>query len=264
MQSRGHEFSPESFDTTFRGRDWLSDRVMRTSLRGPVLETLRQTAIHLFPPARHRYRALLTRNLAMIESICEITGGTHFLDGSKDAVRLRYLLESAFPDARVIFLLRDGRGQACSYMRHYNVPMKIAAKEWVHTQLECRRVLAAIPESQCLRVIYEDLCRDPERIMGEIYDFLGLDSQLGSLTYSAKDHHILGNSMRLREIKGVRQDERWRKDLNREDLAAFEAIAGDHNRSLGYHQSEWGNCSESQAHDWAGDNQGNVRNASSQ
>lgn len=234
MKIKGHMFSPEKFDTTFKGNSWFSERVISSSLQGPALEALRHKAIRAIPSVRARYQSLISRNLAMMESICEISGGRMFLDGSKDAVRLSYLAKSISAKLRTIFLIRDGRGQTCSYMRHYGVAMSVAVDEWLHTQRECRRVMKTIPSSQFLRVQYEELCRDPMTIMGSIYRFLGLDPDLGSLTYIAQQHHILGNSMRLRKITDLHLDERWHKEVSSEDLAYFERRAGSVNRALGY------------------------------
>lgn len=233
MKSRGHVFSPTAFDTHFRAQSRLADVVLRAGLRGPTLEAMRKLAIRTLPAVRHRYGQLLARNLAMIDCICEMTGGQVFLDGSKDAIRLQYLRRCGFPEVRVVYLLRDGRGTAFSYMRHYNVPMEHAAREWVRDQRECDRAMATFPAAACIRIRYDDLCREPGGTMETIYRFLGLRPQLGSLGYIAPDHHIIGNPMRLRSVQTIRLDEGWRQGLSRADLEAFERIAGKLNRSYG-------------------------------
>jgi hypothetical protein len=234
MKSRGQMFSPTAFDTHFRAESGFTNIILRAGLRGPLFEALRQVAVRTLPAVRQRLSELLTRNLAMIDSICEITGGHVFLDGSKDAIRLQYLRRSGLPRVQVLYLLRDGRGASFSYMRHYNVSMNEAAREWVRAQHECERAMATLSESTCFRVCYEDLCREPDGTMEAIYRFLELDPQLGSLAYRAPDHHIIGNSMRLRSVQSIRLDEGWREGLSPADLAAFEEIAGKLNRSYGY------------------------------
>ncbi len=234
MATRGHVFSPSAFDTHFRARSWLADAVLRAGLRGSLFEAARRVAAGLLPAARHRFREVLARNIAMIDCVCEITGGRVFLDGSKDPIRLQYLRRSGFPEVRLLYLLRDGRGTAFSIMRHHEVPMEQAALEWVRDQLECDRAMAALPEAARLRIRYEDLCREPGRIMERIYRFLDLDPQLGSLTYHAADHHILGNSMRLHSLQTIRLDEGWREGLSPSELATFEDIGGRLNRAHGY------------------------------
>ena len=234
MKSHGHVFSPAAFDTHFRAQSWLVDKTLHAGIRGPLFEGLRQVALWALPSVRDRYRALLARNLAMIECICEMTGGRIFLDGSKDPIRLQFLRKAGFSEIRVIYLLRDGRGATFSSVRRHRVSMEQAAREWVRDQQECDRAMATFPASACIRIRYEDLCREPAASMEAIYRFLGLDPTLGSLDYIAPDHHIIGNSMRLRSIQTIRLDEGWREGLSSADLAAFDEIAGKSNRSHGY------------------------------
>ncbi len=45
---------------------------------------------------------------------------------------------------------------------------------------------------------------------------------------------VFGNSMRLESQQEVRLDDRWKTELNRDDLSTFERVAGTINRKLGY------------------------------
>jgi hypothetical protein len=45
---------------------------------------------------------------------------------------------------------------------------------------------------------------------------------------------VLGNGMRLDTTSAVRLDDRWRQALDADALRAFDAVAGDLNRRLGY------------------------------
>lgn len=234
MSTRGHAFSAAVIDSHFRSSSWLVDRILHAGLRGPWFEAIRRAAIWILPPVRRRYRGVLERNLALIDSITEISGGRVFLDGSKDAIRLQYLRGAGFHDVKVLYLLRDGRGAAYSYMRHHDVAMERAAGEWVRAQRECDRAVRTFPAAACLRMRYEDLCREPAGTMDALYLFLRLDPQLGSLAYRAPEHHILGNSTRLRSTSVLRLDERWREGVTPADRAVFERIAGRLNRSYGY------------------------------
>jgi len=237
MKSRGLVFCPTAFDTHFRAQSWLADTILRASLRRPLFETLRHAALRTLPAVHHRYRELLARNLAMIDCICEMTGGRIFLDGSKDPIRLQYLRRSGFSELRVVYLLRDGRGTTFSYMRRHNVSMEQAARQWVRDQQECDRAMAMHSESACFPLRYEDLCREPASTMEALYRFLGLDPQLGSLAYRAPDHHILGNSMRLRSVQTIHLDDAWCEGLSQTEHSAFEDIAGTLNHSNGYGNS---------------------------
>jgi len=119
-------------------------------------------------------------------------------------------------------------------MRHYNIPMEKAVKEWVKTHKECDIMVASQQQGQSLTLRYEDLCMDTGSVMAGIYTFLGLDRGLGQREYVPSNHHILGNAMRLRPIGQIRLDEKWKTRLSARDLEIFERFGGGKNRSYGY------------------------------
>lgn len=235
LAGRGIEFDLSDFGTHFRmqSRYW-NDRVLRARVRRPAIEMVRRAAITILPGMRARLRAIQTKNLAIIRAIISLQGGSTFLDGSKDAVRLMYLLDSDVPDVRVIYLIRDGRGMCNSYMRHYNVPMETAAVEWVRTHRECDWVLRRVSAGSQIRIRYEDLCLKPPDLLGALHRFLGVEHTGVPADFRTVDHHILGNSMRLRNVGEIGLDEKWRSKLTTDDLAVFDRIGGALNRGFGY------------------------------
>lgn len=233
MRQRGVAFSPTDFGTHFRSQHTFVDRVLHADLRNWAWETLRATALHL-PQVRRSYRAILERNRLLIEVILDIQKGKLFLDGSKDAIRLRYFRSVGFWNIKVIYLLRDGRGTTNSIARHHGLSIEAAAREWVRTQKECDRAAEALPSTDLIVLKYEDLCADPAKTMQSIYRFLGLDPHGGRLSYQASEHHIMGNAMRLHSFDSIRQDEKWKNALSANDLKVFQRVAGSLNRKYGY------------------------------
>jgi len=157
-----------------------------------------------------------------------------FLDGSKEAIRLKLLNSANYWNLKVIYLIRDGRGVTNSYMRHYNVPMEKASQERCRAHRECDRVVQELGNDTYITVHYEDLCRDPQETMTKIYDFLGLDTDLGDLQFRSFEHHILGNQIRLESTEEIRLDEKWKSALTNRELEVFEQTAGRLNRVYGY------------------------------
>ena len=234
MQKIDADFDLGDFGTHFRGDSFVCDRLLRAGVRARPLETVRDLSLRLVPSWRSNLAKILDRNRHIIDVICDLQQGAMFLDGSKDPIRLRLLSSAGHWSIRIIYLIRDGRGATNSYMRHYNVPMETAAREWCTVHRECDRVVRELSDGTCVTIHYEDLCRDPDKTMKTICDFLGL--RVGSVDFGSgsSEHHILGNQMRLKSTKEIRLDEKWKDALTQDDLGVFEQIAGEFNRKYGY------------------------------
>ena len=234
MQKVGTSFTLEEFGTHFRSTSPLSDRLLRASVRGRLFELARNGMLAVLPASRSCLQSILERNQQLIEIICKLQGGRVFLDGSKDPIRLRHLSLAARWNIRVLYLIRDGRGAANSYMRHYNVPMETAAGEWRSVHRECDRVIQGLGNDAYIRIHYEDLCARPRETLGCIYAFLGLEPNVDDLHFTTSQQHILGNEMRLRSMDEIKLDQKWKSALTPEDLQVFERVAGRCNRAYGY------------------------------
>lgn len=236
VRARGGSFDLAGFGTHFRFEPavGLANRVLGARVRGALFESVRSLALTVLPGARSRLQGILARNREIIDAVCAIRGANVFLDGSKDPIRLKYLLESGIWNLKVVYLLRDGRGATNSYMRRYLTRMETAAQEWRKTNQECERMLARLPESSWIKVRYEDLCQDQDAALGAILALVGEKPIPPSEDFRKIDHHILGNAMRLRPLGKVEVDQKWRSRLSADDLAAFDRVAGDMNRRHGY------------------------------
>lgn len=232
---RGEAFDPAEFRTHFRrrGHPW-SDRLLRARVRGPLLETVRSAALGLSPATRRFHRATIDRNRLFVDVLMELEQASLFADGSKDPVRLKFLHDAGHWDLFVIHLVRDGRGTANSYRKHYGMTVAEASWEWRKTHEECARLARRFPGERWMRVMYEDLCRRPRETLDEVFRFLGLDPREATRDYRAVEQHIIGNAMRLGASSEITLDEKWRAALTPGDLRTFEDIGGAMNRRFGY------------------------------
>ena len=236
MEKSGAKFDFADFGTHFNsGPAWFK-RLVRLGAKNALLSYSSSQLLRILPSCRSRLNRIIEQNGILIDLIASIQGGCLFLDGSKDPERLTQLLVSRRWKIRVIHLLRDGRGIANSYRKHHNVDLKTAAIEWLRTDRECLRVAARVARQNVLTIKYEDVCQEPQRVLDEIFSFAGL-ARNASPNGAATLEHVLGNSMRLNGSKSILLDQKWRTDLLPQDLEIFEAIAGDYNRSRGYHKS---------------------------
>lgn len=235
VEAQGLPFDLRLPPTDFRFPDHpLADRFARARNRGPIFEAVRQAAIAVSPVCRERWPTIAAVNRAAVEAILSVQGGTIFLDGSKDPVRLSHLIATGDYDIRVIHLVRDGRGVVYSTMKNKGLSPEVAATDWLRTHDQIDRVGSRLPSGSMLGVRYEDLCRDVAKEMARIFDFSGVSPDEWAANPGGVEHHILGNSMRLSAERSIALDEKWRNALTTEQLADFEAIAGDENRALGY------------------------------
>ncbi len=234
MNGRKSPLDIYHFGTNFRADTELCDRVLRASVRGGLFEAVRKSAIAMLPGCNTTRLDILDKNRHMIEVICNLQGGRVFLDGSKDPVRLQLLNQSGLWNIKVINLTRDGRGVTNSFMRHYEVGMDVAVNEWLHSMTEIRRMESYLRPGQEMKVVYEHLCEEPDKVLADIFRFIGVDDEVVNLDYRNTNHHILGNAMRLSSTSEIRMDEKWKQSLGHEELETFSSLAGMVNRQLGY------------------------------
>ena len=237
VRERQESFRLSSWNTHF-GSDAndISSKVVRAELRGAWFECVRDVALSIWPAAQRRLHRILDVNRACIDAQTQIADAPVFLDGSKDPIRAKYFARYASDyDLYLINLVRDGRGVTNSYMRHESVPIGTAIDQWQSKVIEMQRLARIVGDTHHREIRYEDLCREPLETLNAILEFTGLDPlQELPLPLRADERHILGNTMRLKDISAVLQDEKWRTSLTSTDLETFARRAGTLNASLGY------------------------------
>jgi LPS sulfotransferase NodH len=153
------------------------------------------------------------------------------------------LLERLFPDALFVHLIRDGRDAALSFL---SMPRGIVTETWMHprapadfacqwrTEVAAARRLGRRVGHRYLEVRYEELIADVEAVLARICAFAGLDYEPGMADYAGNvDVSAKPHQQRLKQppTAGVRD---WRTQMPAADVEAFEHVAGDLLRELGY------------------------------
>jgi hypothetical protein len=257
MTARGHTFQMEHPGTDYlaAGGSYVR-RLHRPLHRGRWGELLRDAALGLSPSWAAILAAAQARNAALVQTLSAVTRKSVVVDSSKVALRLKYLLRNPDLEVRVVRLVRDGRGVALTYMdparfadagdpalrgggmgadrEGERLHLATAAREWRRSNEEAEAVLASVDRSRWVEVRYEELCRDPERVLGAILEFVGVDPVARPQDFRSAEHHVIGNGMRLDATSEIRLDERWRSALSAGELREFDRVAGDLNRTLGY------------------------------
>lgn len=238
-------FGASFADTIFKTKQkriWKS-LVMAVYLAGgPGL--IRMLA-RVWPPLRKEMKIGLNC-VRLHKAVCSVAGASFVVDSSKSIYHY-ILLHSAAPYMmRLIVLVRDGRGVAYSMVRGSRArqwkqmslpPFVQASKQWV-TTTRCILLLSRRTSSSDRMIIrYEDLCKDPEKLIYELMKKWRLPPCENAFQKTPRDRHIIGGSPSIRfegSVSVIQADDSWKEALKPQDLAAFERIAGRFNRKLGY------------------------------
>jgi sulfotransferase family protein len=160
-------------------------------------------------------------------------------------------LATTFPQARIVSLVRDGRDVATSaigwrraqrlsekYATWRDEPLGTAALWWEWHVRRSREVGRGLWPDRFREIRYEELVRWPAATLTGVCAFLGLDYDDVMLDYGQgrqRDDSSLDAKHGWQPVKVGLRD--WRRQLEPDDLAIFEAVAGDLLAELGYPDS---------------------------
>jgi hypothetical protein len=141
------------------------------------------------------------------------------------------LIAAIYPDARFVHVVRDGRDVARSIAAQEWGPSSIeeAAAEWRSAILAARG--AGLPADLYREVRYEEILRDPAAVVSDLYEWLGLPAT-GDVVAEAVSEAGIGAN--LGGAPSGISVAKWREAYSDADLAAFDRVAGDVLRELGY------------------------------
>lgn len=256
MTNRGHNFSISNAQTDIRtGSSPYTARLLRPLVRGPIMESIRDSLLSISPVWRKQLPFLQQRNADYARSIAEQAGVETVVDSSKIGIRLKYLLKNPDLDIKVIWVVRDGRGVSLAYKnpseyadakdpkhrgggagktQEINRDVELGAHEWLRCNTETQNVLATMDKRNWIKVHYEDICNDTVNTLNKMFDFIGVDSNKKRLDFKTVDHHVVGNGMRLDDSEVIQLDQRWKKQLTENELSKYFEVVGQYHKSLGY------------------------------
>jgi hypothetical protein len=145
------------------------------------------------------------------------------------------------PDARFIYMVRDGRDVAVSARKsifnHFHV--FYTAKRWQREQQSGLEWLATLPHGQITLLKYEELITEPESVIRRLCEFLGEEFEEKMLEYhrsqEARKSGSLSVSWENTSKPVIRENaHKYRKQLSQKEILQFEAIAFRELHALGY------------------------------
>jgi hypothetical protein len=158
------------------------------------------------------------------------------------ATRVGFILRH-FPEARVVFTVRDGRDGYLSALRNpgYRAKLKEAGpvlKSYAEVWKTCVAELCRYGDrSAVLHVDYETLCADPEPQLRSVMEFLEEPfetAQLDTDQYGQTPKSQKRSQKRLNERISAKTVGDYRSEMSRKDIRAFQAIAGRELQAMGY------------------------------
>jgi hypothetical protein len=180
---------------------------------------------------------------AIYRAYAAARGKRRFGDKTPSYMQRLPLLEHAFPGARYVHLIRDGRDAGLSFLDMRRRPtfnwarprgLGSFAAQWRREVEAARRFGREGVAGRYMEVRYEDLVAGPERALREVCAFLGLDFAPAMLEY----HRHL-DPERMPDHSGLAEpprsgSRRWREQMSSGDAELFEAIGGGLLADLGY------------------------------
>jgi hypothetical protein len=131
-----------------------------------------------------------------------------------------------WPEARFVYLVRDGRDVARSHVEMgWAGNVWAAASVWRETERDWRRLCAGVPASRRIEVRYEDLVREPRRELTRVCEFLGVRYSPEMLDYPARTSYAPPDPRIIA---------RWREQLSARELAWLEREIGAELRARAY------------------------------
>lgn len=164
--------------------------------------------------------------------------GEVFIEKTPNHILHLGIILRSFPNAKVVHVVRDGRDSYCSALGHEGVPQRKSilafAKYWTNV---VETGLAAEKDQRVFHFRYEDFTRNPMNELSKIMSHIGFEAEESQIDPSswADDHRT--STKDFKKLQGpvtTSSIERWRTQLSSEEIADFNAIAGETLRRLGY------------------------------
>ena len=163
-------------------------------------------------------------------------------------------LETAFPDARYIHVIRDPRDSALSIASMSDSSFHDAILNWKEFDTRYNELLQDVDPNLVFQVRYEELVEDYAGCITGVLDWLGLDmeSEINDhiKKYADVDAHTIFNTLRKLNPSGslMKKDGsstskkrdykesvgRWKKELDNDQLAIADELIGDALERYGY------------------------------
>lgn len=173
--------------------------------------------------------------------VAEAKGARYWCCKSMANVEFLDKIQAELPEAKYIYLYRDGRDVAVSFAKavvgekHFYA----IARQWADDQKRALDFQKKCPSGQFFMLPYEKLIGNPVALLQELCAFLGVSYEEQMMQYyESKESKRTADSgeMWKNVVKPVLADNRQKflREASGEQIRIFEAVAGDYLQALGY------------------------------
>lgn len=218
------EHQDAKYEAAFKVRKaWLE---VRTRLPAVVRHRL---------PLPGRLGEALVNKMDLYQAVSQAWQRPVIVDSSKNPWEASELARRWPEQVKVVLLTRDGRGVFLS-RRTSGFSHAESVGGWrVYYQRALPLLTREVPAGHLLQLRYEDFASDPDGVGRRLCDFIGVPFAPDMLELSRGERHMVnGNKTRFAPQRGIQLDERWKTQLQGDDLSFFERTGGPMNRRLGY------------------------------
>jgi hypothetical protein len=161
--------------------------------------------------------------------------------GDKNNYYIHHLgiLNSIYPNAKYIHLIRDGRDVACSYKKLKQLKSNSLYKPTLVDSIEdianewCEniaRIDSFLGNKPCLKIKYEDLIADPEAVLKEVCSFLNINYHERMLSYydsNLNDEPKATRDWKMKTFEPIDKNNsnKYKDILNLKEIENFNKIA---------------------------------------
>ena len=157
-------------------------------------------------------------------------------------IRYKKILDQAFPSSKWILIKRDPRSVVASMLesKTHVYSIGLACKRW---NIDNKYLLESQAEDNVFVISYEDLLKEPNHIIKNIFDFLNIQSySIEFLVQRAKTREFNGSKFQKISIKNgfepdVQKIDNWKSKLSSTQINAVEFYTKEIMTELGYIRS---------------------------
>ena len=182
---------------------------------------------------------------AVYDVLAETRGAETWCCKSLSNVHYIPEIDAYLPDAKYIYLYRDGRDVACSFKKavvgqkhFYHI-----AQDWAKAQRAALEMRDKFDDDQFFSISYEELTGSPEQSLQAMCAFLNVDYHPSMLSFhkSTEAKSTASSSSLWNNVTKPIMNQNTRKFLKQaseEEVKIFELVAGDVLDKLGYERTQ--------------------------
>jgi hypothetical protein len=181
---------------------------------------------------------------ALYQAYADQAGKARYADKTPRNVLHVELIAGAFPEARFVHLVRDGRDVVPSLvgLQYFPDHFNEAVLYWSDRVRHGRRAGRLLGPDRYCEVRYEELVADPEATLRVLCDFLDLPYSAAMLEYPQRADEVVAAVVDVGHHQGLWQAPTvgvrdWRVTMSPHDQQVFESLAGPTLDDFGYERS---------------------------